>query len=54
MELQDAKQTIKNAIDIAVQKGCYSLDDTATIIKALEKLLNLDDVQFGEIHKVEK
>lgn len=54
MELQESKITIKNAIDIAVQKGCYSLDDTATIIKALEKFLSMDDVEFGEIHKVEK
>jgi hypothetical protein len=49
MELKDAKLIIKNALDLANQKGCYSLDDIAIIIEAYKKIESVDDIQFGDI-----
>jgi hypothetical protein len=54
MELNQAKQIINSAIDVALQKGCYSLADAQAIIQALEKINGLDDVEFGEITPIEK
>jgi len=54
MELIQAKQLINSAIDIALQKGCYSLADAQAIIQALEKINGLDDIEFGEITPLEK
>ena len=54
MELNQAKQIINSAIDIGLQKGCYSLADAQKIVKALEKINGLDDVEFGEITPIEK
>ena len=36
--MKDKIQIIVNAIDMAVQKGCYSLNDTAMIIEALKEV----------------
>ena len=36
--MQDKIQIIVNAIDIAVQKGCYNLNDTAIIVDALREV----------------
>jgi hypothetical protein len=36
--MKEQIQVIVNAIDIAVQKGCYNLSDTATIIQALKEV----------------
>jgi hypothetical protein len=49
MELKNAKEIINQAINVAIQKGCYNLDETQAIIHALEKINSLDDVEFGEI-----
>lgn len=46
MELKDAKLIIKNALDLATQKGCYSLDDIAIIIEAYKKIDSLSDIEF--------
>lgn len=54
MELKDAKQVLNQAIDLAIQKGCFNLNDTAQIIEALSQINELDDVKFGKITKVEK
>lgn len=32
----EAKEIIKNALNIAVLKGCFSLDDVAMILEALK------------------
>lgn len=53
MELKDAKQILNQAIDIAIQKGCFNLNDTAQIIQALQIINELDDVKFGKIRPVE-
>lgn len=54
MELKDAKTIINQAIDVAIQKGCFNLNDTAKIIQALQMINELDDVKFGKIEKVPK
>jgi hypothetical protein len=54
MELQLAKDTINQAISIALQKGCYTLDQAQAIIHALEKINGLDDVEFGVITPVNR
>lgn len=37
MNLEEAKQIISQAINAALLKGCYSLDDVKLIIKALDE-----------------
>jgi hypothetical protein len=44
VELQQAKEIIKNALNVAVQKGCFSIDDVAVIIEALKA--NEESVSF--------
>ena len=41
--MQDKIQTIVNAIDIAVQKGCYNLNDTSIIIDALKEVFPTEE-----------
>ena len=36
--MQDKIQIIVNAIDLAIQKGCYSLNDAAAVIDALKEV----------------
>ena len=50
MELKQAKEILKNALNVAVQKGCFSIDDVAVIIEALK--VNEESVSF-EIVKQE-
>lgn len=49
MELKVAKQIISEALNIAIAKGCYGLVEVSNIVKALEKIESVDDIQFGEI-----
>jgi hypothetical protein len=49
LELIEAKQILKNALNVAVQKGCFSIDDVAVIIEAFKKIEVLQDIEFGEI-----
>jgi len=51
MELKEAKEVINQAINAAVLKGCYSLEDIKVIIMAIEKLNNQPDVEFGDVPK---
>jgi hypothetical protein len=51
VELQQAKEIIKNALNVAVQKGCFSIDDVAVIIEALKA--NEESVSFEILHKDE-
>lgn len=53
MELQESKEIVNQAINIAIQKGCFNLTAAQAIIKALEKLNLVQDVEFGEIKPVE-
>jgi hypothetical protein len=41
--VQDNIQTIVNAIDLAVQKGCYNLNDASIIIDALKEVFPTEE-----------
>jgi hypothetical protein len=41
--MQDKIQTIVNAIDLAVQKGCYNLSDASIIIDALKEVFPTEE-----------
>ena len=41
--MEDKIQTIVNAIDIAVQKGCYNLNDAAIIVDALREVFPTEE-----------
>ena len=43
--MQDNIQTIVNAIDLAVQKGCYNLNDASIIIDALKEVFPTEEKQ---------
>jgi hypothetical protein len=42
VELTEAKQLLKNALNVAVQKGCFTIDDVALIIEALKTIESLN------------
>jgi hypothetical protein len=46
VELKQAKEILKNALNLAVQKGCFSIDDVGFIIEALKKIETIQDVEF--------
>jgi hypothetical protein len=48
LELKQAKEILKNALNVAVQKGCFSIEDVAVIIEALKKIEIVQDIQFVE------
>jgi hypothetical protein len=41
--MQDKIQIIVNAIDLAVKKGCYNLNDAATIVDALREVFPTEE-----------
>ena len=49
MESNTAKQVIAEALHIAIAKGCYGLLEVQNLVKALEVINNLNDIEFGEI-----
>jgi hypothetical protein len=49
MKTEQALQILKEALHIAIAKGCYGLIETTNIVKALEHLESQPDIQFGEI-----
>lgn len=49
MESNTAKQVIAEALHIAIAKGCYGLLEVQNLVKALEVVNNLNDIEFGEI-----
>ena len=52
MGLIESKEIINQAINIAIQKGCFNLTDVQAIVKALETLNEAPDIQFGEIENL--
>jgi len=48
LELKQAKEILKNALNVAVQKGCFSIEDVAVIIEALKTIEIVQDIQFVE------
>lgn len=49
MELIEAKQILKNALNVAVQKGCFAIDDVAVIVEALKVNEQSVDFVMGEV-----
>ena len=49
MELENAKQILVEALDIAIKKGCYGLNEVNNIVKALDKILELNDIKFEKV-----
>ena len=53
MELKQAHQIIAEALNIAIQKGCFGLIEVQNIVAALEKVTNQPEIEFGDIKQVE-
>ena len=49
MELKQAHQIIAEALNIAIQKGCFGLIEVQNIVAAIQKIAEQPDVEFGEI-----
>lgn len=49
MNPQLAKQVVKEALNIAISRGCYGLVETTNIIMALNFMDSQPDVEFGEV-----
>ena len=49
MKTETALQILKEALNIAISKGCFGLVETSNIVKAIEHLESQPDIQFGEI-----
>jgi predicted transport protein len=43
VELKQAKEILKNALNVAVQKGCFGIEDVAVIIEALKTIESLQN-----------
>jgi len=48
MKKEQANEVIYNAINMAISKGCYNLEETSSIIEALKVILNEDEPNEGE------
>jgi len=51
MELKEAKEVINQAINAAVLKGCYNLEDIKLIVVAIEKLNDQPEVEFNPVNQ---
>ena len=49
MKTETALQILKEALHIAISKGCFGLLETTNIVKAFEHLENQPNIEFGEI-----
>jgi len=49
MKTEQALQILKEALNIAIAKGCFGLIETTNIVKAIEQLDNQPNIEFGEI-----
>ncbi len=47
-----AKQVIKEALNVAISRGCFGLVETTNIVKALDFMDSQPDVEFGLIEQV--
>ena len=47
MEIKIAKQVIAEALNIAIQKGCYGLVEVQNIVEAIKVIS--EQPEFGEI-----
>lgn len=49
MELNQAKQIISEAMNVAIKSGCFGLLDVQQIIHAMEKINEIPEIEFGRI-----
>jgi hypothetical protein len=49
MDNKTSKQIIKEALNIAISKGCFNLIEVSNIVKAIEFIESQPDIEFGEI-----
>lgn len=54
MELKQALEIVNQAVNVALQKGCFNLNETQAIIEALVKLNSQPDVEFGDLKPIDK
>jgi hypothetical protein len=47
MKTEQALQILKEALNIAIAKGCFGLIEVTNIVKAVEFLNNQPDVEFS-------
>ncbi len=48
MDNKLAKQILKEALNIAIAKGCFNLVEVSNIVKAIEFLDEQPNVEFGK------
>lgn len=49
METKLAKQILNEALNVAIAKGCFGLVEVTNIVKALEKIEQIQEIEFKEI-----
>lgn len=52
MKTEQALQILKEALHIAIAKGCFGLVETTNIVKAIEHFENKANIEFGEIEEL--
>ena len=52
MKNQQALQILKEALNIAIAKGCFGLIETTNIVAAINHFENQPDIEIGEIEKL--
>lgn len=52
MKTEKALQILKEALNIAIAKGCFGLIETTNIVKALEHIDQQPNIEFGEIEEL--
>jgi hypothetical protein len=49
MDSKTSKQIVKEALNIAITKGCFNLIEVSNIVKAIDFIDSQPDIEFGEI-----
>lgn len=49
MKTEQALQILKEALNIAIAKGCFGLIETTNIVKAIDHFENQPNIELGEI-----
>ena len=52
MDNKTSKQIIKEALNIAISKGCFGLIEVSNIVKAIDFIESQPDIEFGEIEYI--
>ena len=49
MDNKLAKQIVKEALNLAIAKGCFNLAEVSSIVKAIDFLDEQPNVEFGKV-----